>query len=270
MSYAAYETSVHDAAPVECYRFTGPSQSYRYTSSERDQVLLAETFIASSIKRNTVRGGSQSDDRLLLEIELPFDADVVRDYAYALSPSRLLVELFRVHRGTTFDTSYTLLWKGKATSFSVEGRVCKIRVPSIFTTALEGDVPTVFWQTPCNHTLYDSRCQASRAAHSIDTVVVAVADTSVTVETVGSISTLLPAGEIVLDRTGERRLIVGTTANTLVVNYPFSDILEGDECTLSKGCNHSFATCVDTFDNGVNYGGYKDIPGDNPFQGGIG
>lgn len=268
-TYEDFENSAHDGSPVECYKFMGTFRTYRYTSAETEQVVNGETYDPAPVSRGTVKAGTQSDDSLALDIKLPFNTAVVRDYAYAESPPSLTVEVYRVHRGSDPATEWALYWKGKATSFTVEGRVATVKVPSIFARALQGDLPNVYWQAPCNHVLYDSRCKVSRPAHTIATTVLTVGSTAFTVADDGGVENALKAGEAVCLRTGERRLIMANLAGTITINYPFVDLRPGDDVQLVDGCDHSFTTCKAKFANEVNFGGHPYIPADNPFSGEI-
>lgn len=267
MSYDVAENSVHDASPVECYKFIGSFRTYYYTSADTEQVVNGETYFPVAGSRGTVRAGTQSDDSLALEIMLPFNLDVVQDYAYAESPPALTLEVYRVHRGTDFATDWNLLWKGKVSSFNVDGRVAKVRVPSIFSRALQGDLPSAYYQAPCNHVLFDSLCKVNRASYSTTTTVTDASALSVNVLDDGAADGDLVAGEIVNNRTGERRLILGNLANTISFSYPFVDMKVGDEVVVTAGCDHSFSTCKAKFSNGANFGGHPYIPADNPFAG---
>lgn len=267
MSYDDFENSVHDGSPVECYKFTGSFRIYRYTSADQAQTVNGEAYEPIAGKRGTIRSGTQADDTLALEVEMPFNTDVVQDYAYAESPPSLLLEVFRVHRGGNFAVDWILLWKGKVSAFNVNGRVAKVRVPSIFARALQGDLPSAYYQAPCNHVLYDSRCGVSRAANTTVTTVTDVAPLAFNVLNDGGVNSALAAGEAINNRTGERRLILGNLAGTVSINYPFVDMKVGDEVQLTKGCDHSFTTCKAKFANGARFGGHPYIPADNPFAG---
>lgn len=270
MSYESIEASPHDGAPVECYKLIGTFKTYRYTSAEVPQTVNGETYEPAAVKRGQVKAGTQSDDSLALDIELPFNSEVITDYAYSESPPSLVVEVYRVHRQSDHATEWALYWRGKATSFTVDDFVAKIRVPSIFARALQGDLPNVYYQAPCNHVLYDSRCKVSRVAHTITATVISVAPGAVSVTNDGGVDNALKAGELVCLRTGERRLIMGNVAGTLTISYPFVDLREGDSVQMVDGCDHSFTTCKAKFANTLNFGGHPYIPADNPFSGEIG
>jgi uncharacterized phage protein (TIGR02218 family) len=267
MSYAVADASVHDGAPIECYLFAGQLKEYRYTSAESLITLDGREYEPLPIKRGSVKSGSQADDSLSLEIELPIDCDLVRDYAYLNAPASLMLSVFRVHRETNFATDSVLLWKGEVLSFSVAGRTAKARVPSIFSAALSSDCPTVFYQNPCNHVLFDARCKVSRASFSTSTTVLDAAQTNATVVDDGFPDNFLAGGEMVNSRNGERRMIVDNQVNLITINFAFVDLRVGDSVTLTAGCDHSWTTCRSKFSNGDNYGGDPFIPSENPFQG---
>lgn len=270
MSFDTYEQSVHDAEPIEVYKFIGSFQTYRYTSWDEEVTVNGETYTPIPMKRGTVKVGTQNDSSLVLEIELPFDTDIVFDYAYAQSPQRLDVEVRRVHLGSDLSSDWRMLWTGAVQTFTVQGRWAKLSVPSIFDNVLRGEVPTVYYQSPCNHTLYDSRCGVSRAANTTLATVISVGGTDVEVDDDGVADGLLAAGELICPRTGERRLILSNSVNALSINFPFVDLVEGDEVQLTKGCDLARTTCVNVFANGDRFGGCPFMPGDNPFEGTVG
>jgi uncharacterized phage protein (TIGR02218 family) len=266
-TYDEFESSAHDGEPVECYKFMGSFRNYYYTSADLPQTVNGEDYEPAPVKRSTFRAGTQSDDSIANDVELPFNVDVIQDYAYAESPPRLMVEVYRVHRGSDHGTEWALYWKGRATAFTVDGRVAKVRVPSIFARALQGDLPNVYWQAPCNHVLYDARCKVVRIAHTITTTVITAGSSAFDVVNDGGVTNALKAGEAVVTRTGERRLIMSNLAGTITINYPFVDLRDGDTVDLVDGCDHSFTTCKAKFANEVNFGGHPYIPADNPFSG---
>ena len=264
--YELREFSTQDGSPVEAYRFAGSFKNYLYTSSETEIVLNSETYTPIVIKRRAVQAGTQEDDQLALEIEMPFDTDLVTDYAYLTSPPRLGLDLYRVHRGLDYSSEGILFWKGRVTNFETTGRITKVIVPSIFTLALQGNVPSIYYSRMCNHILYDQRCRASLAAPNTQITTVTVVGTgAITVAADGVTDAYLRGGKIRNLRNGEQRLILGNISDVVSISYPFSDILVGDTVELLAGCDHTFATCNSKFANTANYGGQPYIPTDNPF-----
>lgn len=267
-NYDAKELSVASGSPVEAYRFQGTFKTYRYTSADTAVVVAGETFDPVVIKRQASPVGTNEEDQAALDVLMPIDLQLVKDYPFGLTPPpSLLLEVLRYHRGTDPSVDWRTLWKGKVTLFDVEGRWAAARIPSTFARALQGDVPNVFYQNVCNHVLFDGRCRADRATNSTITTVVSVSGTSVQVANDGFADAFLRAGEIVAQRSHERRLIIDNQVNLITINYQFADLVVGDTVELTAGCNHQFSTCVSKFANGANYGGHPYIPEDNPFIG---
>ena len=267
-TYAGYEYSTSLGAPIECYRFRGTFADYLYTSADAALTVGGVTYQPLAIKRGAISSGTQNDDNINVEIEMPYDAPVALAYAYADSPPDLRLEIYRTHRGADYTTEYELIWVGDVTSFDVSGRTASATVPSIFSAALQGDVPSVHWQSPCNHVLFDARCGLSRAANTTATTVTAFTGTDVSVTDDGVADGELAGGEIINTRTGERRTIVSNVVNQLLVRAPFYDMRVGDAVSLSIGCDHSFARCK-AINDPTRYGGHPFVPYDNPFIGAL-
>lgn len=263
------EEGVSSSAPVEGYKFTGSFKTYRYTSADRSILINGELYLPVAVSRSRVKAGTQEDDNLSLDLEIPFDVDVIRDYAYAQTPPRLTLEVFRQQQDDP-ENAWSLFWTGIVRGFSVSGRTAKVQVPSIFSLALQGEIPNVYYQAPCNHVLYDGRCGISRAANKYDAVVQTVTGAAITLTAAPATTGILAAGEIVNVRNGERRLILSNAGSTINIGYPFVDLLPGDAVELVKGCDHSLETCKAKFDNVINFGGFPYIPSDNPFEGTVG
>jgi uncharacterized phage protein (TIGR02218 family) len=271
MTYDSLETSAHDGGPLEGFRFVGTSSSYHYTNAQQDITINGILYQAAFIKRSGIKSGSQ-EDSYELEIELPFELQLAQDYAYASSPPTLDMILYRYHEAGDPATEWIIAWVGSVTAFSVSGKIAKLRVPSVFEAVLSGNIPSVYYQGPCNHVLYDSRCGISRAANTTTSTVQSITDsTTIVVVDDGVADGVLVAGELNLPVKKERRQIISNTANTLVINFPFFDIEVGDEVEMAAGCDHAYqGDCKTKFSNTLNYGGFPYIPNENPFEGNIG
>jgi hypothetical protein len=264
--YTDTEASVHSGSPVEVYRFTGTFKNYYYTSAERTVTVNGQAYTVALIKRNAITAGTQEDDNLQIELEMPYDLELAVDYAFQIAPPALVLEVLRYHEGTNPASDWIVYWKGPVTSWSVEGHIAKALVPSIFSVILKGEIPSVYYHNPCNHRLYDTRCSLVASSFKQDTTIVAVDNSTIEVADDGYADSYLKAGEIVNVTRGERRLIVDNIADVLTIAYPFANAQVGDSVTLYVGCDHSFSTCKNKFSNSINYGGFPFVPTDNPFE----
>jgi len=266
MAYDDYEESVQDSAPIEAYKFVGSFKTYYYTSADSQQLVAGQPYLPITVTRSKVKAGTHEDSNLSLDLELPFDLDVVQDYAYAEVPPRLELTVYRRQP----DNSFAVFWQGVVRGFDVTDRTAKIKVPSVFSLALQGEMPNVHFQTPCNHILYDEHCRVSRAANTFTEVVQAYGGgVEFSVTGIPTTADDLRAGEAVNMRNGERRIILSNVGSVVTIGYPFVDLQPGDEIELTRGCNHRGRNgdCVAKFNNYINFGGFEDIPPDNPFSG---
>lgn len=268
-TYNELEASPASSAPIECYKFIGTFKTYFYTSADRTINLAGEDYLPVPVTRSRVKAGTQEDDNLSLDLEFPFDVEVILDYAYAQTPPKLVLEVYRRQPDADSGTDFVLFWKGVVRGFNVNDRVAKIQVPSVFSLALQGELPSVYYQVPCNHVLYDARCGVPRSSHRFTGTVQVVDGVAITLTSAPTTTNDLAAGEIVNLRNTERRLILSNTGSSISIGYPFVDLLPGDPVELVRGCNHrgKSGDCKLKFDNLINYGGYEYIPADNPFQG---
>ena len=202
---------------------------------------------------------------MALDIELPFDHELAVAYAFQSAPPSLTVNLYRAHRENPSDVA--LLWKGRVLSFSVAGRICKMRVPPVFSYLLQGTAPAPRYQAPCNHVLFDARCGVSPTAHQHVATVTAIANNIITLDSLGTITGAeLIAGDMIWAAGGENRMMISAAGTDVTVTYPFAGLTVGQSVTIRKGCDHSFATCKSKFANGASYGGCPLVPDRNPFM----
>lgn len=269
--YSDREISVHDGEPIELYEFVGSYQTYRYTSTDVAISFSGFTFVPLPIKRSAVKVGVHDEDNIEIRIELPITAGLVKDYGFQITPPRLELTIYRMHRGTNYNTDYSVYWKGKVSTLSIDNNKCTISVPSVFSNALQGNIPSVFYQGPCNHVLFDSGCKVSRALNSIVTTVTSISGSAVQVASVGTFPDgAFIGGEIADTSHNDRRMINAHASNLITVNYPFSNLAVGAQVEITGGCNHAYnGDCKLKYNNQINYGGFPFIPSINPFESGL-
>lgn len=269
MTYDVRDQSVHDGEPIECFKFVGTLGTYRYTDNPVEVTVNGELYEPMQITRSTVEVGSVIGSIQSMDFDVPFDCVISEVYSGLITPEELRVEVRRVHRGDDYATMWKMIWRGKAIGYSLSGRIFTIGTMNKMQTDLSASINSIYYQTTCNHILFDERCKVNRAANSTVSTVVAISDDAVEVVDDGVIDNDLRAGEIVNQRTGERRLVLSNLANVITIGYAFIDIIPGDTVTMVRGCNHSFTECNVKFDNLDNYGGFMYVPTKNPFTNGV-
>lgn len=264
MTFDTIERSRTDGQPIELFEFIGTFATWRMTTYQKTITAAGGTFTPlAGLERGILKIGTQEEDSLALDLTLPFDHPMVAAYAYTTAPPKLDFTMYRVHLSDLL--SPVTMWKGKVTTFTVEGRKAKFRVPSLFATMLTGVAPQPRFQAPCNHILYDERCQVNPSLNQHTTTVTAIAGNIITVAGHPFSAGECNAGELIFGSGGQSRMIVGNVGNDFTVSYPFSGLPVGASITLRRGCDHSFATCKAKFSNGINFGGCPLVPDRNPF-----
>ncbi len=271
MSYDLKEASIAEGRPIECFEIITSFSTYLYTSFDRPVSVAGKDFVPLAMKRNEVRAGVQTEDNSEVLIEIPATCKLAKDCAYYLTPPRMDLTIYRVHQGDDFAVDYVIYWRGVIANFSLEKDVAIIRVPSVFGNVMAGNVPSIYYQNPCNHVLFDGGCKVARASNNVVTTIVAVNNLTVQIaSTSGFPNGFFNGGEIVIGANGERRMIIDHTADLLTINYPFGGALAGQTVEVTAGCNHSYAgDCKTKFDNNINFGGFPFIPTVNPFSQGF-
>lgn len=273
MTYSASEASKHSGKPLELYRYNGTYQTFRYTSSPVPVSFQApdeaEPFVYTPMatRRSSVQHTTQNDDTSEVTIDLPVTSDLVAIYGFQISPPDLYLTIFRGHNPGEF----VRYWQGNVENISVVRGTATIRVPSPLAAALSAEFPTVYFQTPCNHTLFDDGCQVDPEDWTVTTAIVSVDNTTieVTAASVGVLDGQLVGGDAVL-ASGERRMIVAQAGDTITVNYPFAGANEDDALVLMTGCDLALmGDCKTRYDNTINHGGFGFIPSKNIFQTGL-
>lgn len=266
MSYDDYERSGSDGYVAELYDFEGLFTSYYYTSFAEDLVVDGRTYTAvEGLKRKNIKvtsvGGSSSGD---LEIEIPFDLPLTKEYAFTDVPPTLNLVLRRGHRGDPSE-AFPVIWSGAVGSWTVKGRKASLKVPSTFALALDASVPAQRWQGPCSHLLYNARCGILRADYRHVTTVASLSANIINVASLPWTGTEGVGGEVINSDTGERRTIRSHEGTVVTLKVPFTELRPGSNVILQQGCDHSAVTCRDKFNNLDRYGGCNLVPSLNPF-----
>lgn len=284
MAYLDTEKSKHSAKPNELYKFEGTYANFYYTSGPKEVVYGVDAVGAPvkykpiAIRRSEINIGTQEDDGNDLTIELSVQNELVKVYGFQNSPPSLTLTIYRYH---SLDDVKSY-WTGTINDIKIANGLATIRSPSALAAALSTNLPGVFFQSPCNHVLYDKRCKVKYADFSKSVAVLAIDGQQITVASVGNLAGKLVGGEVLL-LSGERRMVTRETeisykpgaaaaipATLLTINFPFSKIVVGGNVTVAAGCDLAYSgDCKLKFNNNKNFGGFPFIPSDNLFSTGI-
>lgn len=270
--YDDLEESVDGGAPFELYEWAGSYRSYYMTSDSIEHILNNQTFLpVPGLKRSNLKAGTHEEDSIDLTIELPITEQLVKDYGFQITPPTLDLTIYRFQRDAS---TYIPYWKGPVSSISVSGETATLRTPSKFGNMLQGNIPNVYVQPPCNNVLFDELCRVSRVDNSLDTIASIVDGVVITIPSIGGFPNgWFLGGEVAVPARNERRMIIAQAGNVLTVNYAFARLATGASIQVTAGCDHSFgrATGCPKFNNQINFGGCPYVPGEsnNPFTNGV-
>lgn len=273
MSFLAYETSLETGTPTELYEISAGGETYRFSSSEDDYVFGSETYLGSSVHRTNI-GVGQDQRTQLINFELPSTHPFVQRYVLIVPGQRATLSVFRFHRLDTPGLERVLTFKGivRSVAFTRQGNSAQVAVMPL-TGGLSRQIPRFTYQAPCNHVLFDARCKVPLdATNGYTGLVSAVSGSTVSVNGLSAKGAGWAIGGYITNATtDDYRLIIGQTGDviTLLVPFPLSMAVLGENFTVTAGCDHSIATCKTKFDNVINYGGFAFVPTKNPFETGL-
>lgn len=261
------DRSIHDGAPIECYRIMTPKGDYLYTSYAKPVTVAGiGPFVPFQISRSTIVLSDNLSQITTVDIVMSSSSELALDYAFGLSPQTMTVEIYRTHEGDDFAVDYTVEWTGSLLSVATSGITSTFKTGSVIQSELGGNIAPVVFQAVCNHQLYDIRCKVPKVDHTVLATVTKVSGKEVTVDNDGFPDNALNIGTILNQRNGESRPVVVNTSNKITVSYKFIDIKVGDIVELTRGCDHArLGNCKNVFNNVANYGGFDFIPVSNPF-----
>jgi len=256
MAFDDDELSVSDSAPVELYTFVTNTGTYRLTSYDANVIHLGNTYLSVPMVRTSVETDAANMAKEVF-VELPVSDPVIRNHLPAM-PRTFTLEILRKQ---LVSGETRVLWQGVVTSITASGLVAKVRSPGLADDALSTPVPSAFFQSTCNHILYDLRCGKLRTDFDLVTTVTAVSGRNVTVASIGgNPDGFFVGGDVLRAADSDRRLIKAQSGTTLTLDAPFPPTIAlPASVTLFAGCDHTIRTCRDKFDNVLNFGGHPYI-----------
>lgn len=272
------ELSVSDSLPVELYQFLGSYKNYFYTSAADPVIFQGRTYLPmAGLTRTNIKAGTNTEDNATAKITLPVNSELIADYGFQITPPKLDLTVFRIYRDLTpHENHFRIYWSGPVMNISIKGRNATLDVPSVFAAALATTCPSMHFQSPCNHVLFDPlTCKVPRAANSVDSVVTnfSARGQVLVLQSYGSFPLAeFIGGEIFIPSQSERRMVIGVDSGDgeITVNYPFGRVSTGVAVQITRGCDHAWkGHCKTRYDNTINFGGHPLIPPLNIFETGF-
>jgi len=140
-----------------------------------------------------------------------------------------------------------------------------MKVKSLLNLLAQQQMPRRLYQAACTHVFGDAMCTFNRASLAATVIAAAGSSQAVIVTSLSpSPATLYDQGTIIATsgaNAGQTRTIAQLSAgNITLLKAWLEPVAVGDGFQLLPGCDHTVATCQNTFNNLIHYGGFPYIP----------
>lgn len=248
---------------------------YGFTTSETAIVRDGITYLPGPATRSGI-SASGTLDKSTVTLSVGRGIDLNFDYEFVAYPpaGTVNVTIFQGHAGDDPDdpSAFTAVWSGRIISAQPGGGHKTELTCEPISSALQRPALTLNYQRGCPHALYGPECRASRDAATRTATVAEI--------TAGGFIRFeddLPsahdaekyAGGMALWRDGSGAAVLRTImrvpeTDTIQVRGFVSDLVVGQEVSLTLGCAHNMDDCRTLHGNILNYGGQPYIPLENP------
>jgi uncharacterized phage protein (TIGR02218 family) len=259
MSYTDELVKLEQPASAELYEIIiGNGMSYMYVTSFGEVV----EFLGREYQPIPITRGSYSFEPSLKTITLDVTMPITGAFANYLSSAPFqatIVNLYHVFLSNP-NANYTLLFSGAVNSIQVNNLIATVRIEAN-NAVLSKKIPRVFWQSTCNHSLFDSSCGVARHLYRKDVHVTGVNFSTVTINE-NVTDGYYTAGTMCLEH--DERLITKQSGKTFYLMTPFdSRVTVGTVVEIYPGCSGDPQMCKGKFRNIINFCGMPYIPTKN-------
>lgn len=257
-------------APIELYRFELGGETYRYAATSGEPYVYKGDVYAPEYLLRVGLHFSNDFAKDVLTITLPATNAVAALFFSGTPEYAMRLKVFRGVRGAA---DLPAVWSGTVNgasfSFSDEAYTCDLSCEPL-AARMERSGLIRNYQINCPHTLYGPHCRVDRTARRLEARVSESTGSTLTLSLPsGTEDGRFAGGQLITAADGRRRCIMGNAGNVLTLERPLL-LKKSDTVTLYPGCDKSWACCVSRFGNGLNFGGHRWIPTENPFVSPIG
>lgn len=277
IDYDQIQMSEDSADVVYLYEFAyGVGATDRYCTKPDRMYVLGSNWEPSTLTHGSITA-SGSLDKQTLDLTAAVGLPVVQ--LFTISPPSFVVVL-TIYRGHFEQGEYVKHWSGEVKSVEYKGASEATLRCDPTSATLGQKLMRRKYQIGCPHVLYGKEgCRAQQEVHSESGVVLqALNPVQVVVRLEGPVRGVeadnLAGGVIRIelpDGTTLSRTITECEAHpsrefTINLMSYAVGVTTGLRVSVSKGCDHTFATCRDRFNNTVNFGGCPNIPTTDPYR----
>ena len=257
MAYDSDELSVDNGQPIELYIFSYNGIDYRYTSSQYSQSYRIDgtlfVFSPEYIKRgDSLKLGDSSGTIETCTITVLRTNSVALLYQGAPPEfDAVKVNVFRVHGEGNDD--YIQILSGSISQVTFRDSEAELTVT--IENALNRFIPRGSLSYFCQNCIYDERCRLNRDDWALN----CYADGGFSgLWIYASILNTKPSGYFTdgyMKMGSCYRTIKLHQGGGILLKYPIMPSQKSNSFTVYPGCNASFITCAEKFNNTVNFSG---------------
>lgn len=260
MSYTQVEQSEQDGEIVELYRFAIGVESIRFASSATPISYQGEVYPPSAVTRDKMKQ-TQDINRNGIGLQFPRENEFARRILSKPPDQAVTVTVYRRH---FTDADTVTAFKGRVVGAKATNNAIMLDVESVFTSIRRAGLRATY-QTLCRHALYSPGCGLNRASWGELGIVQSLNGLVITTNHAAQ----KPDGYYqagILQSGIYQRQITKHVGNDLTITEEIPGLVGGADIEIFPGCNLTYDTCDQKFNNSENFGGFVAIPGKNPFD----
>lgn len=260
MAYADEVARTELSLAVELYDFFAQGTYFSYCAGDQDVTFNGRIYAASPISRNRF-----SADIELKGSEITLQIGMKDPFLKFIAKSPYLpvdVIITRVYPTVTQMPS-VCIFTGTVMGIKIEGITIALSCISDG-GAFERKLLRIYYQTFCNHRVFDTACGIDEYSYELITTVQAVVtETQLTITAAAGYANDYFTGGCV-NFNGDQRLITDHTGSTIKIMLGIVDLVLGSTVHMIPGCDGNPATCRDKYNNLNRFCGFPYIPTKNP------
>lgn len=246
---------------IELYRFRQGLRRWCYTSADAPVDYKGEVYEPAPIERGDIRRAAESAQSQI-EIEAAHTLPLAQAFIPGVPPGRVEVEIL-----SGDGAGFAVMWSGIVAGVQFGRITCRIACAT-YGDGLEAGGAVRRLTRGCSHPLYSAACGVLRQNWRVDAVLTEVRGSVIHApEFASRTDGWFVGGELVAGE--ERRMIVAHAGEAVTLTGGIPGLGAGANVAAYAGCDHTLATCKNTFANTANYGGFPWLPQTNPFTGSI-
>ena len=267
MTYDLTEKSAWDGTPVEFYEFRLGSAVWRYTSADQPITYDGWEYSSQSIERTKIEQGNEIN-RVNIKITVPRN-NTVANLFLAQPPGGIVSVTVRRYHRSDGDEEVKTIFPGRIIGVSWSGSHAEMECESVW-SSLKANGLRRHYNIGCPYTLYGTGCLVNQLTFMTQDNVTTISGSSIDVPAADAHDDGYYRGGAVLwygpHGAANVRWILDHTDETLELSAPIPGLAVGSMVEIYPGCDHTTSTCINRFDNIINFGGFPYLPTDNPFE----